>query len=157
MPASTHAGRKVPFGRGIGQEASSMQVAVITDEVRTVEASTTDGRVLVEPAALAEGLGWTLKAEGLCREDVCVPVRDAAALRVDGRIDLEAVAGALGRPIVVDAEAGLVAMALSGEQRRQALDGLHAPAFTLADLDGAEHDLGEWHGRKKLLVAFSTW
>ncbi len=134
-----------------------MQVAVITDEVRTMEASIRDGRVLVEPAALQVGLGWTLKPEGLCRGDVCVPVRDPAALHIEGRLDIEAVAGALGRQVVVDAEAGLVAMALSGEQRRAALDGLRAPAFTLADLDGADHHLDEWQGRKKLLVAFSTW
>ena len=28
---------------------------------------------------------------------------------------------------------------------------------TLPDLDGRLHQLGEWHGRKKLLVAFASW
>jgi hypothetical protein len=86
-----------------------------------------------------------------------VPVRDSATLHVDGLVDVAAVAGALGRVAVVDAEAGLAAMALPSEQRHQALDGLRAPDFSLADLDGAVHGLDEWKGRKKLLVAFSSW
>jgi hypothetical protein len=32
-----------------------------------------------------------------------------------------------------------------------------APDFRLRDLDGVEHDFSEWHGRKRLLVAFASW
>jgi hypothetical protein len=132
-------------------------VTVITDEAHSIEANVNDGRVLLGPDDLGQALGWELKPEGLCQGDICVPVRDAAALHVDGRLDLAAVATALGRRVVVDAEAGLVALSLPSEQRRRAIDGLQAPAFTLADLDGTDHDLDEWWGQKKLLVAFSTW
>jgi hypothetical protein len=134
-----------------------VQVAVITDEVHTIEATIAGDRILIDPPLLVEAVGWTLKPEGLCQDDQCVPVRDVAALYAGSRLDLAAVAAALGRPAVVDADAGLAAMALSGEVRRQALDGLQAPSFTLADLDGQTHRLDEWRGRKKLLVAFSTW
>jgi hypothetical protein len=133
------------------------QVTVITDEVHSVEADADDGRLLIEPADLANAVGWTLKPEGLCRDDTCVPVGDRTALLVDGRVDLTAVAGVLGRLAVVDAEAGLMAMALASEQRRQAIDGLQAPPFVLADLEGSTHHLDEWRGRKKLIVAFSSW
>jgi hypothetical protein len=132
-------------------------VTVITDEAHAVEADATDGRVLLETPGLQQALGWELKPEGLCQGDMCVPVRDVGALHVDGRLDLAAVAAALGRRVVVDAGARMAAMSLPSEQRRQAIDGLHAPAFTLADLDGTDHDLDEWRGQKKLLVAFSTW
>ena len=134
-----------------------MQVTIITDEVHEAEADVTDGRVLIDPHRLVDALGWELKPEGLCQGEACVPVRDVGALQVDGRLDLAAVAAAIGRRAVVDAGAGLVAMSLPSEQRRQALDGLQAPQFTLADLDGVEHRLEEWRGQKKLLVAFSTW
>jgi hypothetical protein len=132
-------------------------VTIISDEVRSVEGVTTDGRLLVDPARLEEALGWELKPDGLCRGGVCVPVGDADALLVDGRLDLAAVADALGCLSVVDAGAGMVAVALPAEQRRQALDGLRAPDFTLPDLDGTAHSLAEWRGRKKLLVAFASW
>ena len=106
---------------------------------------------------LPAALGWTLQPEGLCRGDVCVPVRDRDALFVGEQLDLVAVADALGRPTVVDADAGIVAVALDREQRRDALDALTAPDVTLRDLDGDAHSLSEWRGRKRLLHAFSSW
>jgi hypothetical protein len=133
------------------------QVTVISDEVRTVEAVASDGRVLLDRDRLPDALGWTLKPEGLCRDGVCVAVADVAAISVDEKLDLASVAAALNLPSVVDAPAGLAAVALPAERRLQAIDQLRAPAFTLADLDGRPHRLGEWRDRKKLLVAFATW
>jgi len=134
-----------------------MTVTVITDKERTVDATIDDGRVLIEERQLPAAIGWELKPEGLCRDDVCVPVRDRGALFVDGRVDLAAVAGALHRPVVVDGAAGIVAMALPSEERRNALKDRHAPAFTLPDFDGNAHSLSEWRGRKKVLFAWATW
>jgi hypothetical protein len=140
------------------REARSMpEVTIISDEVRAVEASAVGGRLLVSPERLGAAIGWELKPEGLCRDDTCVPVRDRATLLVDGDLDLGAVADALRRPVVIDAEAGIAAIALDAEGRRQALDALHAPPFILDDLDGNAHSLEEWAGLKKLLVAFSSW
>jgi hypothetical protein len=72
-------------------------------------------------------------------------------------VDLAAVAAALGRAAVVDALAGIAAVAMDAEGRRQALDSLRPPAFVLDDLDGHPRRLEEWRGRKKLLVAFASW
>jgi hypothetical protein len=133
------------------------QVTIISDGVRTVEAAADEGRLLVATAHLGEALGWELKPEGLCQNDRCVPVRDPASLLVGEDLSIAAVAAALGRPAVIDADAGIAAVALDAEGRRQALGALHAPPFTLDDLDGNPHSLEEWHARKKLLVAFSSW
>jgi hypothetical protein len=130
---------------------------IISDEPRQVASAVDGDRLLIEADDLPAALGWELKPEGLCQDGVCVPVRDAAALRVGERLDVAAVAAALGRPAVVDAAAGVAAVALAGELRRQALNGLQAPAFTLPDLDGTPHHLEEWRGKKKLLVAFASW
>jgi hypothetical protein len=132
-------------------------VTIISDDVRTVDATLTEGRVLVDASDLPAALGWELKPEGLCRDDVCVPVRDRSALLADGRLDLERVADALGRPSVIDTDAHIASIALPAEERHGALDGLVAPSFELADLHGASHRLEEWHGRKRLLVAFASW
>jgi hypothetical protein len=134
------------------------QVTIISDEARTVPATVQGDRILLEPSQLPDALGWELKPEGLCRGDVCVPVRDPSALRAgpDG-LDLAAVAAALGRPVVVDAAGGMAAVALPAEQRRQALESLQAPPFSLSDLDGVTRSLSEWRGDKKLLVAFASW
>jgi hypothetical protein len=132
-------------------------VTIITEDTATVDAQVDGGRVLVTPESLPEALGWTLKPEGLCRDDVCVPVPDRDALFAGDRLDVDAVAGALGRPAVIDADAGLVAVALDAERRREALRMLTAPDFELPDLDGTPHRLSEWHGTKRLLHAFSSW
>ena len=132
-------------------------VTIISDDTRTVDASVSAGRILLDSDRLPDALGWELKPEGLCRGDSCVPVRDRAALFVGEQLDLAQVAHALGRPAVIDAEAGLAVVALPSEQRRRALDDLVAPAFTLDDLDGNPHTLDEWRGKKKLLVAFASW
>jgi hypothetical protein len=130
---------------------------LISDEVRTVEATISDGRLLVAPERLAEAIGWELKPQGLCRDDVCVPVRDPESLFVGKDLDLEAVADALGRMAVVDADGGIAAVAMDPGGRHGALDSLRAPSFVLDDLDGRPHRLEEWRGRKKLLVAFASW
>lgn len=134
------------------------QVTFVDETVRTLEAEVDgEGRVLIDPDRLPEAIGWTLKPEGLCRGEVCVPVRGRSAIAVGDRVDVAAVAGALRQPVVVDAEAGYVAVALPAEARREALDALHAPSFTLPDLDGRSRSLDEWAGTKRLLVAFASW
>jgi len=132
-------------------------VTIIAEHTTTVDGQIDGERVLVSPSSLTTALGWTLKPEGLCRDDVCVPVRDRDALRSGELLDVAAVASALGRPSVVDSAAGLVAVALGAEQRRDALQMLVAPDFELPDLDGTPHTLSEWRGKKRLLHDFSSW
>jgi hypothetical protein len=132
-------------------------LTVITDEVATVDAGLDGPRVLVEMDVLPSAIGWELKPEGLCYGDVCVPVPNREQLVVGDALDLAAVADALGRPFVIDTDVLVAAMALPSEERRRALRDHVAPPFTLPDLDGRMHSLEEWHGRKKLLVAFSSW
>ena len=132
-----------------------MAVTVITDEARPAAADAVDDTVLIDPADLAGAIGWTLKPEGLCQADVCVPVRDPDALFAGDRLDLARVAEALDRPFL--AEDGVAAIGEPRATRRRATEGLQAPAFTLPDLQGERHSLEEWHGRKKVLVAFASW
>jgi peroxiredoxin len=132
-------------------------LTLIDEDVHRVTGTVDDGRLLVDPASLQAALGWELKPEGLCRGDLCVPVAHPDTLRVDGRLDLAAVATALGRPLVIDADAAMAAMGLSSGDRRRALEGLEAPDFRLPDLDGRTHGLDEWAGKKKLLVTFASW
>jgi len=130
---------------------------IVTEEAMTVDATVDGDRILLDARALPAAIGWEWKPDGLCRGAVCVPVRDRERLLVGDRVDVGAVAAALGRPAVIDAPAGLAAIALDAETRADTLRGRHAPAFRLRDLDGVEHDFTEWRGRKRLLVAFASW
>jgi hypothetical protein len=113
-------------------------------------------RVLLEPASLGELSGWQLKPEGLCRDDVCVPVRDPE-LTVDGAIDAARFAAALARPVVVDAAEGVVALGERSTDRRGPIEAGVAPDFTLPQLEGGTFTFSSLGRRKKLLLAWSSW
>lgn len=127
------------------------------DGVNEVEAQLLDGRALVDDAGLEAALGWQLKPEGLCRGDVCVPVRDGAAIASGDRIDLGRVGELLGMASLLDDVAGLLAVSAPAADRGAALKGRVAPDFTLPDLDGDLHSLEEFKDRKRLLIAFASW
>jgi hypothetical protein len=116
-----------------------------------------DSPPLVTPELLEELIGWTLKPEGLCRAERCVLVPDRNALESDDGVDLQVVADLLDRPIVVDDEAGLVAIGAERSQRHGAVRDAKAPDFSLPDLNGDWHSLADHRSKKKLLVAFSSW
>jgi hypothetical protein len=112
---------------------------------------------LVTPEQVEEYLGWTLKPEGLCRDERCVLVPDRDALHTDDGVDLRVVTDLLDRPIVVDREAGLVAIGAERSQRLGAVRDAKAPDFSLPDLNGDWHSFADHRSKKKLLVAFSSW
>lgn len=116
----------------------------------------TDGP-LIEQDELDRTLGWTLKPEGLCRDDVCVLVPDRDALEPEGLVDVRMVAELLDRPVAVDETSGTVAVGAPRSARRGALHDLQAPDFVLPDLDGTPHALSDHRSKKRLLVAFSSW
>ena len=130
---------------------------IVTDDGETtVDATRANGSVRLASAALARATGWDLKPEGLCRDDVCVPVRDT--LVVDDAIDLRGFAEALRRPLVVDDEVDLAVLGASTVDRAAEREGMRVPAdLALRDLDGNVHHWGELGRKKKLLFAWASW
>jgi hypothetical protein len=135
----------------------SITIVQPTSEATVVVRSDGD-RVLVAGDDLATATGWERKPEGLCRDDVCVPVRDPSAVDgPDGTVDLAGVAAALARPLVVDAPAGAAFLGEAAAARATALRTRVAPDFTLPDLDGRLHTLSDHRGSKVFLVAWASW
>jgi len=96
--------------------------------------------------------GWTLKPEGMCRDDVCVPL----PVR-DGRVDVAAFWRLLDRPVVSDAAGETWVLGAGAEQRSAALAGLMAPDFTLPDLAGVPHTPSALRGKKVFLCTWASW
>lgn len=128
-----------------------------TTEPRDVEATLDGNRVYLAPAALESALGWTLRPEGLCRGDVCIPVADRAALATDAGVDLAAVAALLRRPYAVDPAEGAAAVGTGADERGAQLRTGAAPDFTLPDHTGTPHTLSDYRNRKLMLVAWASW
>jgi hypothetical protein len=105
----------------------------------------------------ARATGWTLKAEGLCKGEVCVPVRDTSAMSDGAAIDVVEFARVTGRNIVIDASRNMVAMGEQASSRAASMATLDAPNFTLPDIKSNLVSLSDFADRKKLILAWSSW
>jgi hypothetical protein len=135
-----------------GARPDQYGVAMTTNDIVMLE-----GGPLIDGAGLEDALGWTLKPEGLCKDDTCVIVNNREALFDGDRLDVTAVASLLDRPATTDAESGLVAIGAPREQRRAAVNDMKAPDFVLPDINGLPMNFSDHRSKKRLLVAFSSW
>lgn len=133
------------------------QLTLVTKTAVHAFGATQDGAdVRLDPTFLA-ALGYELKPEGLCKDDVCTPVPADAAL-VDGSgISLQAFARLTGRPLALDLGESAAAIGEAAGSRAAMLDAARAPDFTLPDLDGRLHSLSDHRGKKVLLAAWASW
>jgi hypothetical protein len=131
----------------------------IIDETRAteVEAAIGGGRITLSPDAVERALGWTLKPEGFCRDEVCVPVREGSRAVQGDRVDLAAFAELFGRPVASDTEERVAVVGASEGDRGRALSSLNAPEFALPDLDGRVHSLSSHRGKKVFLAVWASW
>ncbi len=127
------------------------------DTVHELSVSFDESAVRIEPSVLENSLGWVLKPEGLCRGEVCIPIRDRDALVSDGRIDLAGFSEAVGQPLAVDYTERAAALGTPARDRAALLDTGTAPDFSLPDLDGKMHSLSEHLGKKVLLIVYASW
>ena len=130
---------------------------VVGGDARQVDGDVRGETLLLTPEALLDVTGWELRGEGLCRGDVCIPRRADDQLVSDGRVDIVAFGAALRRPVAVEPEAGIAVLAASADSYQHVIDEGSAPPFTLPDLDGDAVSLADFRGRKKLLLAWSSW
>jgi hypothetical protein len=104
----------------------------------------------VSAEQFAAGTGWTIKPEGACKGDVCVPLG-----RTDG-FDLRTTAQRLRMALVHDAGAGLWALGPETLGDR-ALISAEAPDLVLGDLQGTPFRLSSLLGQKVLLVSWAPY
>jgi hypothetical protein len=132
---------------------------IVTDDgERTVEGTRAGASVRIAADDVERVTGWTLKPEGLCRGDVCVPVRDRGALAVDDGVDLQGFADALHRPFVVDDDVDIAVLGTSAADRSEERRAMRVPGeVSLRDFDGREHRWSELGRKKKLLFAWASW
>ncbi len=112
--------------------------------------------LVVDTDSFTARTGWTLKPEGACKGEVCVPLPDSA--RPDsGHVDVRVVADRLGMPLVHDAAHSLWALGPESSVTGRALSTAVAPELVLPDIDGNPFALSSLRGQKVLLVAWASW
>jgi hypothetical protein len=119
-----------------------------------------DGDALwLDAAAVDAATGWAWKPEGLCHDDVCVPLPPAghSDLVRDRRLDLAAMWRRSGQPVVHDAASRVWVLGSGAQRRGTTLASLQAPDFELPDLAGRWHRLSHYRGRKVFLATWASW
>lgn len=133
-----------------------MAIWTLLDEQtpRPVEVVEHSSGLAIEPGVL----GWEAKTEGLCRDEVCIPLPgDVSDRTEDGLIDVDVLARLLDRPVAIDTSERVLAFAASPNERAAALRSGQAPDFELPDVDGVLHRLSDHQGRKIVLYAYASW
>ena len=115
------------------------------------------GKLGVSADDFASATGWSLKPGGLCKGEICVPVRNTAAMSDGAAIDVAEFARVTGRNMVIDASRNVVAMGEQASSRAASMATLDAPNFTLPDINGNLISLSDFADRKKLILAWSSW
>jgi hypothetical protein len=70
---------------------------------------------------------------------------------------LSAFARLIKQPVVSDQKNGVWYFGARSEEQNMYLVSLKAPNFTLPDLNGKLHSLGDYRGKKVLLVTWASW
>ena len=131
-------------------------ITVLTaDAQREIDGRSDGGSLWIDGAQLASLTGYELKPEGACREDVCVPLNDEL-VRGD-RVDAAGFWRLVGRPVLRDESGSVWLLAEAASTRRDVLSSGQAPDFTLPDLDGTQHSLSEFRGKKVFLATWASW
>ena len=113
--------------------------------------------LIVDAGTFAERTGWVAKPEGLCKGDLCLSTAARPGLVDEHGVDLVALADLLERPLALDLDERVAIVGESARRRSEQLQSLEAPGFHLPDLDGREHSLAGYRGRKVFLLAFASW
>lgn len=133
----------------------SQQYTLIVDQKASpVELIGSSSGVELTIDTFEAALGWTVKPEGFCRGEVCIPAGEAVA---DGTVDLAAYARLTARPMIVNVAERAISLGTAAADRSDELSSLDAPDFTLPDLDGKLHSLSDYRGKKILLAAYASW
>ena len=128
-------------------------------ETRWPDAAAAGDELWLDGQAIEQATGWTWKPEGLCRDDVCVPLPRAPEGEFvrDDRLNLAALWRRSGQPVVHDAASRTWVLGTGAAQRSAALATLQAPDFALPDLDGRLHQLSSYRGKKVFLATWASW
>lgn len=125
-------------------------------ETELAGATAEGDRLWIPLADLERATGWTAKPEGLCRDEICVPVPAGAGWLDGQRIDFAAFAAHQRHTVAHDPDHGVWSFGPS-VGASSASGPVAFPDIRLPDLDGKLHAISDFRGRKVLLYCWASW
>ncbi len=110
----------------------------------------------VDTHAFETATGWSIKPQGACKGEVCVPLPENVHAG-NATVTVEPIAARLGMPLVRDDAHGVMALGPATAVTGRALTTAVAPDLELPDADGNPFKLSSLLGQKVLLVAWASW
>ena len=107
----------------------------------------------VEKHAFEAATGWTIKPEGACKAETCIPLPFATDTE---ELPAVALANAMNLPLVEELSMNVLAIGPDSLGSR-ALSSAKAPDLCLPDLDGTLHRLSDFLGQKVILYAWAPY
>lgn len=104
-------------------------------------------RLDLPPAELEQRTGWSIKPQGACRGEVCVPL--------EAPFDVRQLANKLRMALVHDERHELWALGPPCGGRAPA--GAELPDIVLPDRDGHDFALRSLRGTKVFMIAWASW
>ncbi len=148
----------------LAQDPTSKAVLLAGGEVFTQgdgEIFVADERLWLAEEKLRLATGFESKPEGLCREDICIPMpEDRSWVQVREQrsyLDLSAIAEMLDQTLVCDEEHEVWSLAGVPLMHGRGIESNIAPDFELPDLAGRMRKLSDFRGKKVLLLTWASW
>jgi hypothetical protein len=144
--------------------AIEQRATIVYDDAATDvnNAREESGQLWITTADLKRATRFEVKPQGVCRDELCFPLpksRQQEFVHKDSTanwFNLTAFAQLVHQPVSHDPALATWYFGLRSDQR-QMLSSLQAPDFTLPDLQGKQHSLSDFHGKKILLVTWASW
>jgi hypothetical protein len=132
-----------------------------TTEVAPLASPLSADDLWVTLADLKRATGFVIKPQGVCRDELCFPIpkaRRTAFLSKRRSItwfNLSEFARLLRQPIAREKEVWYFGP--RPDVQNAFISSLIAPDFKLPDMNGREHSLSDFRGKKVLLLTWASW
>jgi hypothetical protein len=147
-----------------GQNAQNTRTVIYDGVATEVTAATEPSSDLwITTTDLRRSTRFVIKPQGVCRDQLCFLLpknRKAQFIAKKGSttwFNLSEFAGLIKQPFTSDQKNGVWYFGGRTEEQNGYLASLEAPNFTLPDLNGREHSLADFRGKKVLLVTWASW
>ncbi len=120
------------------------------------------GQLWITTADLKRATRFEVKPQGVCRDELCFRCPNRGSRSSYKKtppaswFNITEFAKLVHQPVAHDAALSTWYFGLRSDQRQQ-LSSLQAPDFTLPDLNGKQHSLSDFRGKKILLVTWAWW
>ena len=139
------------------------QTILYQDRESSAEATPQGDNLWMGLSELRSATGWELKPEGVCKDEICVPVpaaRRLALIRDEPQatmFNLSEFARLIQQPFAHDENHAVWYFGRPGWEWQTGLESREAPDFSLPDLTGRMHRLSGLRGKKVFLLFWATW